>query len=85
MPRYDYRIKSRVFRESDVNRHQDFNRIKKQYASHRRTAKTARFVLILIALVLLIGILVFTARADQQKTSYQLHEMELEGVDQEIN
>ncbi|MEP4533736.1 MAG: hypothetical protein ABJ004_11670 [Cyclobacteriaceae bacterium] len=89
MSRYNYRIKQRVFRQSDINRHQNFQDLEKRHAAHKRSANIMRLVLILVALVVLIGILVFAANADQKKPSYQNQEMYPEmgfdGIDQEIN
>ncbi|MFY0601722.1 MAG: hypothetical protein JXR03_18760 [Cyclobacteriaceae bacterium] len=66
MSRYDFRFRRQVFRNRNIERHQDFHFIEKRYAARKRTQGISRLIVILIALAILIGIAIFTANADQR-------------------
>lgn len=67
MPRYDYKIKKNLFQNRESTRHQNFQSIEKRYASRRRSHNALRIILILATLIVLIGILIFSANADQKR------------------
>lgn len=67
MSGYDYRIRRNVFRSKRIEKYQNFQSLQDRYRSGRRMQSLARFLLILIALVVLIGFLIFTANATQKK------------------
>jgi|GEM_PF-2777870 len=63
MTRYDYRIRRQLFQRR-TERFQNFDALEQRYRSRKRTTNIVRFLIILIALIILVGILVFTAKAD---------------------
>lgn len=65
MPGYDYRIRRNTFRNRNIEKHMDFRSVEHRYRSGRRVRAISKLLLILIALIILIGILVFTAGASQ--------------------
>lgn len=67
MSRYDYRVKRKLFGRSQLSEHKDFGSFQKEYLHRRRVLRNSRFLVILIALIILIGIAVFAARADVSK------------------
>lgn len=64
MTRYDYRIRRQLFQRR-TERFQNFDALEQRYRSRKRTTNIVRFLIILIALIILVGILVFTAKADE--------------------
>ena len=64
MSRYDYRVRRKLFDRGQSSSHKDFNSFEKKYNQRHRIQRTSRFLLILLALIVLIGIAVFTAKAD---------------------
>lgn len=67
MSRYDYRVRRKLFNRGQENSHKDFNSFERKYNQRHRIQRASRFLLILIALIVLIGIAVFAAKADNIK------------------
>ncbi|MEQ8469906.1 MAG: hypothetical protein RIC35_01905 [Marinoscillum sp.] len=65
MSRYNYRVKRKLFQRKGEGQNQDFGAFQRQYQSRKRMQKINRFLLILIALILLIGVAVFSAYGEQ--------------------
>lgn len=64
MTRYDFRVRRQLFQRKGAERFQNFEALEKRYKSRRRMAVIGRSLLILIALVILLGVLVFTSKAN---------------------
>lgn len=76
MSRYDYRIRKKLFRRKGHGQQPDFGAFHKQYESRRKAQRISRFVLILIALVFLVGIAIFTARAEHTSDTKVIRQYE---------
>lgn len=67
MSRYDYRVKRQLFQKRNVEKYKNFRSFEKEYLARSRFQKLVRFLLILIALILLIFALIFTVNAETKK------------------
>lgn len=67
MSRYDYRTRRKLLSRHSSNPHKNFGAFQKEYLHKRRIQRTNRFLVILIILVGLIGLAVFSAKADEYK------------------
>lgn len=67
MTRYDFRVRRQLFQRKGAERFQNFEALEKRYRSRKRMANIGRSMLILLALIILIGVLVFTAKAKPSK------------------